>query len=121
MSTDSTPPAESSTKPFLRFYHSDGLRTKTLTVLNKLEQAKDCTRHRDILAQLVVELTNSGMDYYFMRPLKLAKVGFIVEQSAVMGMSGATRVLASVIHNIIGRMDRPQLLFVCSYIRELME
>jgi hypothetical protein len=64
-----------------------------------------------------VELTNSGMDYYFMKPLKLAKAGFIVQQSANMGMAGTQQVMGSVIRNIIGSMDAPQLLSVCGSIR----
>jgi hypothetical protein len=64
-------------------------------------------------------LTDSGMDYYYLRPLKVAH-GFFVEQSANLGMSAATRVLGSVIRNIVGRMDKPQLLAVCTYIRQLM-
>ncbi len=114
------PQAKASDAPFLRFYHSDTLRTKTLTILSAVEAAKDPTRHRSQLADLVMELTNSGMDYYFMRPLKLAKVGFVVEQSASMSLSGSIRVLAGVIHNIIGRMNGEQLLLVCKHIRELM-
>ena len=106
---------------YLRFFISDSLRAKTVNVLNTLEQAKDCTRYRNALAETVVELTNAGIDYYFMRPLRLAKVGFVVEQSANVSLSGATRVLATVIHNIIGHMDETQVLFVCSYIRQLME
>ena len=108
------------TEPSLRFYHSKALRAKTLAVLSSVEHAKDL-QHRDDLSNLVMELTNSGMDYYFLRPLRLAKAGFFVEQSAKVGMAATTRVLASVICNIIGRMDKPQLLTVCSYIRGLME
>lgn len=107
-------------EPSLRFYHSKALRAKTLAVLSSVEHAKDL-QHRDDLSDLVVELTNSGMDYYFLRPLRLAKAGFFVEQSAKVGMAATTRVLASVICSIIGRMDKPQLLTVCSYIRGLME
>jgi hypothetical protein len=110
----------SSAKPFLRFYHSEGLRKKTLSVLRTVEQAQDATDHRAALADIVVELTNSGMDYYFMRPLKLAKAGFILQQSANLGLAGAEQVVGTVIRNIIGRMDRPQLLSVCGYIRQLM-
>jgi hypothetical protein len=119
----SRPPSEAhgpTAKPFLRFYHSAGLRKETLSVLSALERAQDATDHREALADIVVELTNSGMDYYFMKPLKLVKAGFIVEQSANLGLVGAQQVMGSVIHNIIGRMDRPQLLFVCGYIRQLM-
>ena len=113
----STPP----TQPFLRFYFPDNLRAKTLTALSTVEQAKDRTRHRNALAGVIVELTNSGMDYYFLRPLRLAKVGFLIEQSANVGMAGVTQLLGSVIYNVIGHMDQSQLLTVCSYIRELME
>ena len=110
----------SSSKPFLRFYHSDALRKKTLLVLSTIERAQDATAHRDVVADIVVELTNSGFDYYFMKPLKLAKTGFIVEQSANIGMAGAQQVMGSVIRNIIRRMESHQLLSVCGSIRQLM-
>jgi hypothetical protein len=113
-------PSEPSSQPFLRFYHSEGLRKKTLSVLATLENAPDAGTHRGALADVVVELMNSGLDYYFMKPLKLAKVGFIVQQSANLGMTGAQQVMGSVIRNIIGRMDGPQLLSVCGSIRQLM-
>ena len=63
---------------------------------------------------------NAGMDYYFMRPLRLSKPGFLVQQSANVGMAGAQQVMGSVLRNIIGRMDGPQVLSVCGSIRELM-
>lgn len=110
------PPAQ----PFLRFYHSDALRAKTYRVLEVVEQAPDRTRYRGALADLVMELTDSGLDYYFMRPLNLAKVNFVVSQSAHMGLGSVKRVMSPVIRNIIGRMDERQLLGVCAYIRELM-
>jgi hypothetical protein len=107
-------------KPFLRFYHSESLRVRTLAVLDQVEKAKDKTQHRGALADVVVELTDSGMDYFFLRPLKIASAGFLVEQSANLGMAAATRVLGAVIRNIIGRMDNAQLMSVSGSIRELM-
>jgi hypothetical protein len=111
----------SPSRPFLRFYHSEALRKETLSALASLEGAKDAVAHRDALAELVVELTNSGLDYYFMQPLKAAKPGFIVQQSASLGLAGATQVMGSVIRNIIGRMDAAQLLSVSGSIRQLMK
>lgn len=105
--------------PFLRFYHSEVLRAKTHAVLTALEEAPDPTVHRDALANLVAELSDAGLNYYFMSPLKLAKPGFIVEQSASLGMVGARQVLGSVARNIISRMDKPQLLSVSASIRQL--
>jgi hypothetical protein len=107
-------------RPFLRFYHSDELRNRTLTAITALEQAQDPTAHRAALADIAVELTNCGMDYFFMKPLKAAKAGFIIQQSANIGLLGAQQVMGTVIRNIIGRMNAPQLLSVCGSIRQLM-
>ncbi|MFN7998617.1 MAG: hypothetical protein U0Q18_33650 [Bryobacteraceae bacterium] len=87
--------------------------------MKSVEEADDAQQHRGALADIVVELADAGMEYYFMRPLNLANVGFLVEQSARFGMGATKRVFASVIRNVIGGMDDAQLLTVCSYIREL--
>ncbi len=118
--SDTVPPAPPE-RPFLRFYHSSSLRTKTLAVLTTLEQAQDCTRYRNALSEIVIELTDSGLEYYYMRPLKLANVGFVVEHSAQLGLATVKRVVAPVIRNVIGYLDKQQLLAVCRSIRELME
>lgn len=113
-------PSSQPSEPFLRFYHSKALRKNTLSLLDTLERAQDAAAHRDALANVIIELTSSGMNFYFMKPLKLAKAGFIVQQSATIGMAGVQQVMGSVIRSIIGRMDRPQLLSVCGSIRQLM-
>jgi hypothetical protein len=108
-----------SAEPSMRFYHSKALREKTHAVLDALEAAPGHPRHGDALADLVTELIEAGMDYYFMRALKQAKVGFVVEQSARMGMSGAVKLISSVNRKFIVRMDKDQLLVVAQHIREL--
>jgi hypothetical protein len=113
-------PSARSPGPFLSFYYSGSLHKKTLALLGKVERARDPTAHRDALADVVVELANSGLDYYFMKPLKLAKAGFILVQSASLGMAAVQQVMASVIRQVIGRMEGPQLLSVCSSIRLFM-
>jgi hypothetical protein len=107
-------------KPFLRFHHSAPLRRKTLSVVEALEQSENTGAHADALADLVVELTNAGLDAYFMQPLKRAKAGFVVEQSASLGMVGVQQVMGTVIRRVIGRMDGAQLLSVCGSIRQFM-
>ena len=113
-------PSEASAKPFLRFYHSAALRQKTLSVLTTLESARDPTVHRGALADIAVELTNGGLDYFFLQPLKVAKAGFIVEQSASLGMTGVQQLMASVIRNVVGRMSGAQLLSVGKSLRQFM-
>ena len=106
-------------EPSMRFYHSKALRAKTHAVLEALEAAPDHPRHGDAMADLVSELIEAGMDYYFMRALKQAQVGFVAEQSARIGMSGAVKLISSVNRKFIVRMDKHQLLVVAQHIREL--
>jgi hypothetical protein len=108
-------------QPYLRFYHSERLRDETLAVLSAIEEASDPLTQREALADLAAKLMDSGFDYYLLRALRLANVGFIVEQSVHIAMAGASRVLASVTRNVLLRMDRGQLLAVCAHVRQLMQ
>jgi hypothetical protein len=111
---------EAAQLPFLRFSHSAALRASTLSVLDALEQAGDPTTHREALAGLVLKLTEAGLEYFFMQPLKLSKPGFIVVQSASLGLIGVQQVMGSVTRQVIARMDAPQLISVCGSIRRFM-
>lgn len=111
------PPAPT---PFLRFHHSEALREKTLALLGTIERARDRARYKETLSNLVMELTKSGMDAYFLQPLKLTRSGLIVEQSASFGLAGIQELMGSVVHQIIGRMDDAQILSVCRSIRQFM-
>jgi len=107
--------------PSMRFYHSDDLRVRTLTLLAALEQPRDDPRQRNALTDLVLELLDAGLDYYFLRPLKLAQAGFVAEQTARLGLDSVRRAMSPVIRSIIGRLDKRQVIIVCGHIRQLME
>jgi hypothetical protein len=109
----------STVEPSLRFHHSKELRARTHAVLAALEAAPDHAKHRAALADLVAELTEVGMDYYYIRALRVAQVGFVGEQSARLGVSGAAKLISSVSRKYIMRMDDAQLLIVARHIREL--
>ena len=114
-----TAKAAASAEPSLRFYHSKALRDKTNTVLSALETQPGQPRHGEAIADLVTELVDAGMDYYFLKALKQAQVGFVAEQSARLGMSGAVKLISSVSRKFIARMDQAQLLVVATHIRSL--
>ena len=50
----------------------------------------------------------------------LANSSRVLERSARMGINGVLWVMAPVIRKVIGRMEKPQLLAVCTHIRDLM-
>ena len=106
-------------EPSLRFHHSRELRARTIAVLDALEATPDHPRHGESMADLVNELIEAGMDYYFLRALRKAQVGFVTEQSARLGMSGAVKLISSVSRKFIVRMNKDQLPVVASHIREI--
>jgi hypothetical protein len=114
-------PSPAEELPYLRFYHSAELRDKTMAVVRSIERASDPGRYRKNLADVVMELTDGGLNYYFLRPLDLAKVNFVIKQSAHVGVGSVMRIMGPVVHNIIGMMDNEQLLTVCGHLRALMD
>jgi hypothetical protein len=109
-----------SAKPSLRFFHSAALRTRSNNVLAAIERDEDPTQHAGALSSLVVDLTDAGLKYYFLKPLDQAKVGFVTRQTASFGMAGALRVMSPVIRTILAGTNASQLHVIARHIRQLM-
>jgi hypothetical protein len=120
-SAASAKPAQVAETRSLRFYLSDDLHGRLVMTLTTLESAKDASGHHLQLSETIVEVLDEGLDYYFIQPVKVAKAGFIVEQSANLGLVGVRRLMAPVIKSVLSRMDHKQLNSIASSIRELMK
>jgi len=107
-------------KPSLRFFHSAALRARSNRVLAAIERDKDPTQQVAALSSLVVDLTEAGLDYYFLKPLEQAKVGFVARQSARLGMAGSMRVMSPIIRSILAGTNATQLRVITRHIRQLM-
>lgn len=108
-------------KPSLRFVYSAAQRKKALDLLDTIEASGNPAEHQQKFGDLVMELTEAGFDYFYLKPLDLAGMGFLVRQSAGLAISGALRIMSPVVRNIIDRMDNDQLLKVCGFVRLLMK
>jgi hypothetical protein len=104
----------------LRFTLPAGLRTRTLKVLAKIDGDPDPVRHAEDLCALVLALTESGMDFYFLRAVTGAKLGFVARQTANLGVAGAVRVMSPIVRSVLGGADAAQLKAVSKHIRRLM-
>ena len=114
-------PSKASEMRSLRFFLSDDLYSRLVLTLTTLESANDASGHHFELSETIVEVVDEGLDYYFIQPVKVAKAGFIVEQSATLGLVGVRRLMAPVIKSVLSRMDHKQLNSIASSIRELMK
>lgn len=108
-------------RPSLRFYHSAPLRARMHKALRAIEDAPEPRAHVGELAAVIGELSEAGFDYYFLRALRQARVGFVVLQTASMGVSGAMRFINPVFRSALATMDARQLRVVAAHIRHLME
>ena len=108
-------------KPSFRFYPAQDLHKRLMALLDQIEDSTDATLHRARLSDSVNELTTAGLDYYFTRTHKDAKVGFVTQQSANIGVMGVQQVMAPVIRGIIGRLEHAQLQAIAQSIRQLMK
>jgi hypothetical protein len=113
-------PMTSSTRPSLRFYHSAALRARTNRLLKAIEEDEDPRRHASALAGLVLDLTDAGLDYFFLRPLEQAKISYVSRQMAKMGLAGALRVVSPIIRTILANADAGQMRVFARHIRSLM-
>ena len=121
VTTGTTKPAETSARagPHMRFHHSQALRDKADAALAALENTPADARHGAAVAELVAELTQAGMDYYFLKALRRAQVGMIAEQSARLAMAGAVKLVSTVSRKYIVGMNQTQLLQVAAHMRDL--
>ncbi len=104
----------------LRFAISSPLRSRVLKVLAKVDRDSDPVRHVPDLSSLVVSLTEAGMEYYFLKAVRDAKLGFVARQTAGLGVSGAVRVMSPIVRSILGGADAGQLRAISAHIRGLM-
>ena len=104
---------------FLRFYLTSEVHSRLDAVLTAIEQSAEPAEQGEALADVVAELTDAGLSYYYLRALKAAKVGFVVEQSTRLAVSGAGKLISSVCRKYIVSMDDAQLLAIAGHIREL--
>ncbi len=112
--------AAGSELPSLRFHYPATLHAQTLDVLEALETADDATRHRGALSDVVLELTEAGLEWYFVKAVRDAKVGYVAEQTTKLGLSSIRKVMGPVVRRVIGGMEHEQLRAVGGHIRSLM-
>lgn len=60
------------------------------------------------------------MDLCFLQPLEATRAGFVVQQSAALGLAGAQKVMRPAVRHMLGRMDDRQPISACASVRQFM-
>jgi hypothetical protein len=94
---------------YLGFPIPKDLETKINTLLDNMRKAEDKTRYSTDLYNIVQELSNVGLEYFFVQPLKAAKIGMLKMKSVEMAISVGKSGIFSVAKGILKAMTNEQL------------
>ncbi len=106
--------------PSLRFYLCAELYRRTDTLLTQLEQDDKPSKHAAAFAALVNELTDAGLAYFFVEPLKQANAGFMAQKTAQLGMASVAKIAKPIVRKLVGGLDDLQIRAVAAYVRRIL-
>ena len=72
------------------------------------------------LIDLVIDLTDTGLTYFFLHPLELVGVGTIRRKGVEVALGTAGRLLPSVVRRTVGSMSVDQLLQIADFIEAMV-
>ena len=104
----------------LSFPLSEELRQQTVETLAKLRESSDRRKHIPLLSNLISDLTETGLEYYFVHSLKQAGVGLIGVSTAKLGIASTSKGIPVVMNKVVGLMSDNQLLAVADFIEEAL-
>lgn len=88
-----------------------------------LEAVRDDPEHRPhikALVEVVLELTDRGMDFYYLEPLRRAEVGTMARSAARLGIATVGRGIPPVVRRVVSSLDGEQVLAIADFIDEIL-
>ncbi len=80
----------------------------------------DPTRLRDRGVELILKITNEGLDHYFLRGVERLGLGTIARQATVFGLKSASAGIARFVRRIAGSLDADQIRKLADAMEELI-
>ncbi len=99
----------------------EALKTRALNTVAELrERGKADKEAIDKLYELIVELTESGLDFFFLEPLRRLKAGTMMMSMARMGIGSMLKGSKMVIHKVLKKLDDRSLTNILDFIEEII-
>ena len=102
------------------FEISAELRRRCESVIAAVRAAEDPRDHVGELSDVVVEMTDTGLDFYFLHPLQLAEAGRVATGTAKVGLAAARRGIPAVIRRVVASLSDEQVLRIADFIDEIL-
>ena len=102
------------------FTISPDLRRRIEAVVAAIREADEPRGHLGDLTETVVEMTDTGLDFYFLHPLERIGAGRMARGTAKVGVAAARRGLPTVVRRVLATLSDDQLLDLVDYIDEIL-
>lgn len=76
--------------------------------------------HVEGLVEVILELTERGMDFYYLEPLRRARAGTITTSAARLGIAAAGRGIPTIVRRVVSSLDEEQLLSIAGFVDEIL-
>ena len=96
------------------------LRLQAEQIIERIRADADRRRHAGDLAELVVEMIDRGLDYYFLYPLEEARVGAMTRRAVEFAIGTAGRTLPTVVRKTVKSLNDEQLLSITEFIDHML-
>ncbi|WP_148861850.1 hypothetical protein [Marinobacter fonticola] len=99
----------------------DALRNKALLTVEDLRNRGKADKHAiDELYALIIELTENGLDFFFLEPLRRLNASGMLMGMARVGISSMLKGSKMVIHKVLKKLDDKSLAAILDFIEEII-
>ena len=77
-------------------------------------------KRREHLYNLIIRLTETGVDFFFLEPLRRMEAGAMMQKMAQMGINSMLKGTRMVIHNVLKKADQKHVEGILVFMEEIL-
>ena len=89
-------------------------------LIAKIRNNESATQHIAELTELVIDLTDAGLKFYFIEPLERIEVSSMTMKVAKMGLSSTHKGMKMVITKVLKKLSNEQVLRLSDFLEEIL-
>jgi len=105
---------------YLSYPLTPEIQANALQLIEKMKKSENRKIYSKELINLILELTDVAVDYFFYNPVKLAKVNMIGKSAVDLALKTAKRAVGVIAGKVIGGMTDVQLLIIVDFIENVL-
>ncbi len=95
---------------------SADLHGQVVGIVESLKQSPDATRQAEDLLGVIMAMTEAGLDFYFISPLRRIGAGTMTLKAAQLGLASTRKGMKMVIAKVLKSLTHDQLLHLAEFI-----